>query len=318
MATASVRTLAAIGIILLVQPVPGRTADEVPAPKSATEPAAHGLWPVYEQSLKHAKYIDLTHTLSPSIPVWEGFGPSRFGPGLKSGTGVPFRYASDGFEITRYELATDQLGTQLDPPAHWAPEYPAIDELPATYALRPLVVIPIVEQAAREPGYHLQVSDIERWEARHGRIPAGSVVMVRSDWSKEWPDPALATRTVFPGVSLAALQFLHEQRHILFHGHEPLDTDTTPTLEGEHWLLHHGYTQAEGVANLDQVPETGCLVSFGFPKFQAGLGGYARYIAICPEDWKYGVSVGQVPEAPLPRSDRILQWDPKLGVRVRK
>jgi hypothetical protein len=74
-------------------------------------------------------------------------------------------------------------------------------------------------------------------------------------------------------VSLAALKFLHEKRHILFHGHEPLDTDMTPTLEGEHWLMHHGYTQAEGVANLDQVPETGCLVTIGYPKFKSGLGG---------------------------------------------
>lgn len=30
-------------------------------------------------------------------------------------------------------------------------------------------------------------------------------------------------------------------RHILFHGHEPLDTDTTPNLEGEYWLMHNGY-----------------------------------------------------------------------------
>ena len=37
----------------------------------------------------------------------------------------------------------------------------------------------------------------------------------------------------FPGVSLAALQFLHEERAILFHGHEPLDTDSTANLEGE-------------------------------------------------------------------------------------
>jgi kynurenine formamidase len=135
----------------------------------------------------------------------------------------------------------------------------AIDELPATYAIRPLVVISIVKQVAKHPGYSPQVSDIERWETRHGKIPAGSVVMVRSDWSKEWPDPALVTRPVFPGVSLAALKFLHEQRHILFHGHEPLDTDATPTLDGEHWLMHHGYTQTDGVANLVQVPETGCL-----------------------------------------------------------
>jgi hypothetical protein len=81
--------------------------------------------------------------------------------------------------------------------------------------------------------------------------------------------------------------------------------------------MHNGYTQAEGVANLDQVPETGALVAMGFPKFQGGVGGYARYIAICPPDWKYGVSVGQVAESPLPRAAKPLHWDAKLGVRVR-
>ena len=68
----------------------------------------------------------------------------------------------------------------------------------------------------------------------------------------------------FPGVSLDALKFLHLERRILFHGHEPLDTDTTPTLEGESWLLHNHFTQAEGVANLDQVPEAGALITIGF------------------------------------------------------
>jgi kynurenine formamidase len=276
------------------------------------------LWTVYEQSLKGAKYIDLTHTLTPSIPVWKGFGPSQFGPSINPETHKPYTYAADGFEATQYNLSTDQFGTQLDPPAHWAPEYPAIDELPATFAVRPLLIISIVDQVAKQPGYHLQVSDIAQWEDGNGKIPPGSVVMVRSDWSKRWPDPALAGETVFPGVSLDALKFLHEQRHILFHGHEPLDTDTTPTLEGESWLMHNGYTQAEGVTRLDQVKETGCLISIGYPKFKGGLGGYARYIAICPPDWKYGVSVGEVADAPLPRSDKILQWDDRLGVRVRK
>jgi kynurenine formamidase len=304
--------------ILLAAMAPTFAACAGTGDSGAGAASAPGLWAVYEQSLAKAKYIDLTHTLNPHIPVWKGFAPSTFGPALDPATGKPFTYAKDGFEATRYELGTDQFGTQLDPPAHWAPEYPSIDELPPTYAVRPLVVIPIVDSVAVHPGYHLQVSDIEAWEARNGKVPAGSVVMVRSDWSKEWPDRSLATRTVFPGVSLAALQFLHLQRHILFHGHEPLDTDTTPTLEGEHWLMHHGYTQAEGVANLDEVPETGCLVTIGYPKFQGGLGGYARYIAICPPDWKYGVSVGELPEAPLPRSDQVLRWDSTAGVRVRR
>ena len=183
--------------------------------------------------------------------------------------------------------------------------------------MRPLVVISIVSQVAKDPGYHLQPADVLAWESWHGRIPEGSVVFVRSDWSKAWPDPALATKRPFPGVSLAALKLLHEQRHILFHGHEPLDTDTTPTLEGEAWLLHNGYTQAEGVAHLDQVPEAGALVAIGYAKFNGGLGGYARFIAICPPNWPQGVAVGAVPEAPLPKSDRPLRWDEKLGRRVR-
>jgi kynurenine formamidase len=155
------------------------------------------------------------------------------------------------------------------------------------------------------------------WEQKNGRIPEGSVVFVRSDWSKDWPDPALSTRTPFPGVSLAALKFLHQERRILFHGHEPLDTDTTPTLEGEAWLMHNGYAQAEGVAHLDQVPEVGALVAIGYPKLKGGVGGYARYVAICPPDWPHGVRVGERPEAPLPKADRPLRWDETAGTRVR-
>lgn len=312
---ADVPRLVVVGAMLLLSGCAGQPA---PASRGETTRATPDLWRVYEQSLKGAKYIDLTHTITPAIPVWRGFGASTFAPTVEPKTRRPYSYESDGFEATRYTLATDQLGTQLDPPAHWAPEYPAIDELPATYTLRPLVVISIVDHVTKTPGYHLQVSDIERWEAIHGTVPGGSVVMVRSDWSKEWPNPALATRKVFPGVSLAALKFLHERRHILFHGHEPLDTDTTPTLEGEHWLMHNGYTQAEGVTNLDQVAETGCLVAIGYPKFGGGTGGYARYVAICPAGWKYGVSVGEVPDAPLPKNDKVLQWDAALGMRVRK
>jgi kynurenine formamidase len=182
--------------------------------------------------------------------------------------------------------------------------------------VRPLVVISIVEQVKEHPGYQMQVADVRAWEERHGRIPEGAVVFVRSDWSKRWPDPALASETSFPGVGLAALELLHRERHILMHGHEPLDTDTTPTLEGEAWLMHHGYAQAEGVANLDQVPEKGCLVAIGYPKLKGGTGGYARYVAICPSSWRYGATIGPR-DAPLPRFDEPLHWDEETGTRVR-
>lgn len=301
---------------------PAAAAEVLPsagtaAPAPSSSAGAPGLWSIYDGVLSHAKHIDLTHSISPQTPIWKGFGPARFAPTVDPATGKPYTYAADGFESNQYHITTDQYGTQLDPPAHWAPEYPAIDELPPTFAVRPLVVISIVEQAQREPTYHLKVADIERWETQHGRVPPGSVVMVRSDWSKRWSEPGVAESEEFPGVSLDALRFLHEQRHILFHGHEPLDTDTTESMEGEGWLLRHGYTQAEGVANLDQVAETGCLVAIGFPKLEGGLGGFARFIALCPADWKYGVAVGDVPDAPLAKMPKPLRWNAAKGMRTR-
>ncbi len=276
-----------------------------------------GLWPLYSQGLRQAKYVDLTHTITPNMPRGKAFEPVRFARTPNPFTQQPFDYPTEGVGITSYTLTTDQLGTQLDPPAHWTPDYPAIDELPPTFTLRPLVVISIVEQLQRQPGYHLQVTDIQAWEKQHGFIPEGSVVFVRSDWSKRWADPRLAQGPVFAGVSLKALQWLHGQRRILFHGHEPLETDTTTERVGETWLLRQGYTQAEGVCNLDQVPPTGALVAIGYPKFGGGTGGYARFVAICPADWPYGTSIDVTKESPLPRQAKPLHWDQAAGMRVR-
>lgn len=286
------------------------------APLNSVRAKSTDLWQIYDTAFKTAKYVDLTHAFSPTIPVWTGFGRATFSA-AKAGadlpdyinTGEEYTYDRHGFIATGYELPTDQYGTQLDPPAHWDEYGATISDLPPTYAIRPLVAIDIHEKVAEDPGYHATIADIRAWEAKHGIIPKGSVVMFRSDWYKKWTEVERFNQKPFPGVSLAALQFLHQQREILFHGHEPLDTDTTPNLEGEYWLLHNHYTQAEGVANLDKVPEAGALIAIGFAKPEGGTGGYARYIAICPSDWSYGVSILDVPGVPLPVQPYPLRRD---------
>jgi kynurenine formamidase len=284
-----------------------------------------GLWQVYESYLRGAKYIDLTHAFEPAQPVWPGFGNAKFKPATAGrdiegyvAKGDEFTYEKHGFVATAYELTTDQYGTQLDPPAHWNPHGATISDLPATFSLRPLVVISIHDKVATDPGYHLQVSDIEAWESRNGRIPEGAVVMVRSDWHKKWSDIERFNQKPFPGVSLDALKFLHNERKILFHGHEPLDTDTTPTLEGEAWLMANNFAQAEGVMNLDKVPETGALLSIGFAKPLGGTGGYARYVAIAPADWGEGVTIAEAPGAPLPTTEKALERDENGVMRPTK
>ena len=93
-----------------------------------------------------------------------------------------------------------------------------------------------------------------------------------------------------------------------------MDTDNTPNLESEAWLLHNNYCQAEGVANLNLVPETGCLVSIGFAKTLGGSGGYARYIAICPDGSTESGFQPADTDGPLPEQPAPLRRDPGTHV----
>jgi kynurenine formamidase len=298
-----------LGLALSINLGPAARADEKHSPK------AESLWGYYDSALSKAKYIDLTHAIAPGGPIGEGFVDFTVGPTLAGvaipgfiDQGQPFSYEKHGVAITAYNLPMDHIGTQFGPPAHLNDHGATISDIPPTVSLRPLVVVNIAPKVAVDPGYQATVADVKAWERRHGAVPAGSVVMIRSDWSKKWNDPKRFTTQPFPGVTLAALKYLHLERHVLMHGHEPLDTDNTaPEFVGEKWLLQHNFAQAEGVANLDQVPESGALISIGFAKFEGGSGGFARYIAIAPASWPFGTTIDQQSGAPLPTHQHPLK-----------
>jgi kynurenine formamidase len=100
---------------------------------------------------------------------------------------------------------------------------------------------------------------------------------------KDWDtNPGRFKRQPFPAWSPEAIRFLYEQRGIVANGHESMDTDITPDLKSEAWLLRHGHWQLEGMANLDQVPARGALLVVAWPKPRGGLGFPARAFAILP------------------------------------
>ena len=131
---------------------------------------------VFETHLASAKFIDLTHPIAPGMPLWAAFDKEAltFGPAIASGDGGmgdsfvskgdPFTYGLQGFISSSYTIPTDQIGTQLDPPAHWNEFGATITDIPPTVSLCPLVVVDITAQVAAEPRYHAQVSDVEAWE----------------------------------------------------------------------------------------------------------------------------------------------------------
>ena len=227
-------------------------------------------------------FVDLTHSFSAETPVWTGFGQARMSPAGDPKTKAPYTIAKDGFRATSYELV-GQYGTHVDPPAHFAEGGITMDRIPLKQMILPLIVLDATPLLAKEPNHAFSVDDIKAWERRHGRVPKGSFVALRTDMSKDFErDPERFKRQPFPAWSLAAIKFLYEQRGVTATGHESLDTDTTDKMEAETWLLQNGHYQIEVMANLDQVPAKGALIVATWPKVRNGLGFPARVFAILP------------------------------------
>jgi kynurenine formamidase len=234
------------------------------------------------QIIASKQFIDLTHSFSPLTPVWKGFGPATFSAAADPATARPYTINQDGFRAFFYSLV-GQYGTHVDPPAHFDPNGKTMDDIPLKQMILPLVVFDITPMLKKDPNHALTVDDIKAWEAAHGRVPAGSFAALRTDMSKDWnTNPQRFKRYPFPAWSLRAIKFLYEERHILANGHESMDTDTTPDLESERWLLDHGHWQIEVMTNLDKVPATGALIVVTWPKPKRGLGFPARAFAILP------------------------------------
>jgi kynurenine formamidase len=227
-------------------------------------------------------FVDLTHTFGPTTPVWQGFGQAVFSPAADPSTGRPYTIEKDGTRALEYKFV-GQYGTHVDPPAHFDLNGKTVDQIPVKDMLLPLAVFDITPKLANDPNHALSVADIFDWEKAHGRVPAGCFAALRTDMYKDWDtNPARFKREPFPAWSLEAIQFLYERRAIVASGHESMDTDTTPDMKSETWLLRHGHWQIEGMANLDKVPATGALIVVAWPKPKGGLGFPARAFAILP------------------------------------
>lgn len=227
-------------------------------------------------------FVDLTHSFSPTTPVWSGFGQATFSAAADPKTYEPYTIESVGFHSTVYTMV-GQYGTHIDPPAHFTKGGMTQDQIPVKDMILPLVVFDMTPKLANNPNRAWSANDIKTWEAAHGPVPAGSFAALRTDMSKEWEtNPVHFKRYPFPAWSLEAIKFLFEQRHVTAIGHESLDTDITETMESETWLLRRGHWQIEAMDNLDQVPATGSLIVVAWPKVQNGLGFPARAFAIVP------------------------------------
>jgi kynurenine formamidase len=227
-------------------------------------------------------FIDLTHSFGPQTPVWSGFGQAKMTPAADPKTHRPYTIKEDGFRATLYELV-GQYGTHVDPPAHFDEKGTTMDEIPLKQMILPLIVLDDTPYLSQDPNHAFSLADLDSWEKKHGRIPRGAFVALRTDMYKDWDsNPERFKRTPFPAWSPETIKFLYERRGVVATGHEAMDTDTTDKMESETYILRHGHYQIEVMANLDKVPPKGALIIVTWPKVRKGLGFSARAFAILP------------------------------------
>ena len=226
-------------------------------------------------------FVDLTHSFGPDSPVWSGFGQAKMSPATDPKTNEPYTIAKDGFRATYYQMV-GQYGTHVDPPAHFSENGMTMDLIPLKQMILPLIVLDDTPYLANDPNHAFTVADLLAWEKRHGRVPKGSFVALRTDMYKDWDNPERFKRHPFPAWAFETIKFLYEKRGVVATGHESLDTDTTDNMESETWLLKHGHYQIEVMAYLDKVPPKGALIVVTWPKVKNGLGFPARAFAILP------------------------------------
>jgi kynurenine formamidase len=243
----------------------------------------HPLWQMYTV-IKSKKWMDLTQTFDTDTPHWKGFQAMT--------RKVLFDYDKDGFRAEEY-CHVGQWGTHIDPPAHFHKGLRSQDQIDVKEMLMPLVVLDVHTKVAANPDYVLSLADVRAWEARHGAIPKGAFVAMRTDWSKRWPDMDKMQNVGadkvahYPGWSQEVLSYLYETRKITASGHETTDTDpgiatTKEDYSLESYILKQNKYQIELLTNLDHVPEAGALVSVTWPKAKDGSGFPARVFAILP------------------------------------
>ena len=235
-------------------------------------------------ALKSMNWVDLTHAFDTDSPH---FAADR---GMTRETLAT--YETDGY-WTEYFGHVGQWGTHADPPGHFHRNGATADTIPVADMLLPLAVLDVHEKAGANPDYAATLADVADWERRNGEIPEGAFVVLRTDWSKRWPDQAAMEnldtrgRAHTPGWSREALTFLYETRGIAATGQETLDTDpglaaSAGDYSCESFVLARGRYQIALLANLDHVPESGAIVCASWPRIKKGSGFPARVFAIFP------------------------------------
>lgn len=254
---------------------PLRRALPKPSEAQPVDPGAH-------------RIVDLSHAFGPRTLYWPT-SPTKFTlEKLASGkTEGGYFYSANSF------CTPEHGGTHLDAPIHFAERGRTTAEIPLEQLVAPAVVIDVSSKAAADRNYRLTLDDVRAFE-KQGTVGRGTIVLLKTGWSRHWPDakaylgddtPGDASKLSFPSYGVEAAKLLVEDRGVAALG---IDTASIDYGRSTDFMVHRvaagrNVPGLENLTNLDQLPVRGAVVIALPMKIEGGSGGPLRAIALVPK-----------------------------------
>ena len=238
---------------------------------------------------ERSRIVDLTQTFGSDTIVWPTEQDFTLVVQHAEHTAGGYYYASNRIEMPEHG------GTHIDAPIHFSQGKQTLDQIPLERMVGAGVRIDVAEQCVRDRNYRVTVSDFERWEVQHGRIPSGAIVLLDTGFAKVWPNRKeyLGTESRgeegvrglhFPGLHPDAAAWLVRERQVKAVGIDTasIDHGQSTKFETHVALLSQNVPVFENLANLHDLPVHGFDVIALPMKIAKGTGGPLRIIAVVP------------------------------------
>jgi kynurenine formamidase len=242
------------------------------------------------QDLSAGKWIDLTHPFNENSVYWptaEMFKKTEVFHGRTEG----------GWYYSAYNFsAAEHGGTHMDSPVHFAEGAHTTDQIPVDQLIGPGFVIDVSRQAAENVDYLINAKDIEAFEARHGRLPRGAIVLLNTGRAGLYANRRAYMGTAergagavpklhFPGLGVDGAALL-VARGV---GAVGIDTPSIDFGQSKDFATHvklmtNNIPAFENVADMSALPPTGSTIIALPMKIEGGSGGPLRIVARLPEN----------------------------------
>jgi kynurenine formamidase len=231
--------------------------------------------------------VDLTHPFNDRTIYWPTAKEFELTEVAHGETEGGYFYAAYNYE------AAEHGGTHLDSPIHFARGRNTTEEIPLRRLVGRAVVVDVSERALDDRDYLVSRADLRAWERANGRIPRRTIVLLRTGWSRYWPDAERYLGTAergeqavpnlhFPGLSPAGARWLVNRRGVKAVG---IDTASIDYGQSTDFRAHRILGAAnvpvfENLARLGRLPNRGFAVVALPMKIEGGSGGPLRIMAV--------------------------------------